>query len=249
MPSNVLIQKLKVELLERYVDYLGLTSSYLYLNGNPVRPVFPKQTACGTYFIIGAYPSARFSVVGSETNVPVHDLDAPFSDETYQDGARVRTVKSSKELEENYLQLLSISRHDCWITNLVKIFLFKKGHVEKYKRLGCSWEPFETRSKFDDFGRASIKWLAKELQIAQPCLVITLGREVAGILRDVKSDEKRNQLLGGQLQEMTIEGEIYPVIHLAHPGIVMCAESDQNPWPRRHREEHIPEARKVIEAI
>lgn len=40
-----------------------------------------------------------------------------------------------------------------------------------------------------------------------------------------------------------------PAIHLAHPGIVMRPESDRNPRPRIHREEHITAAREHIQRL
>jgi len=53
--------------------------------------------------IVGAYPSAKFFTVKKSdgsviTDVPLYDNDSPFSNESYFDGSRVRTIPSGKEL-------------------------------------------------------------------------------------------------------------------------------------------------------
>ncbi|RKY69989.1 MAG: hypothetical protein DRP97_04495 [Candidatus Latescibacterota bacterium] len=140
-------------------------------------------------------------------------------------------------------------RKKCWITVLVRVFLFKEGHLAKHRRLGCAWPERETRSQFECFAHKGMHWLEEELVLAQPKLVITLGAEVAGILRGVKGQKKRNDLLGGELKECQLGAASYPVIHLAHPGIVMRPVSKRNPWPRLHRETHIPVAREIVERL
>jgi hypothetical protein len=106
--------------------------------------------------IVGAYPSARFATIGRERDVPVGDNCGPFSIECYFDGSRVRTVNSGKELEDEYLAPLGLRRQDCWITDLVRVFLFKQGHVDKYRRLGCRWPAAETRRGFEEYARERI---------------------------------------------------------------------------------------------
>jgi uracil-DNA glycosylase len=246
MPNVMSFQK---ELFTNYNSDLSLPEKYNYLHGNPVQPVVPLDTADNGVFIIGAYPSAKFASIGSEWDVPVNDLSCPFSTESYFDGSRVRTVDSGRELEEAYLTPLGLKREECWITNLVRIFLFKDGHVKKYRRLGCDWPVRETRSEFETFALQGMHWLEEELSIAKPQVIITLGAEVVGILQGVKSSQKRNDLLGGDVKEVEIGSVVYPVIHFAHPGIVMRKASGRNPWPRRHLEEHIPEAKKALAEI
>jgi hypothetical protein len=46
---------------------------------------------------------------------------------------------------------------------------------------------------------------------------------------------------------MQLGAEVYRVVHLAHPGIVMRPASERNLWPRLHREEHIPLVREELE--
>jgi uracil-DNA glycosylase len=128
----------------------------------------------------------------------------------------------------------------------VRVFLFKDGHIEKYKRLTCNWPTCETRSKFETFAQKSLYWLEEELSLARPRLVITLGAEVVGVLQNEKKQKERNALLGGGLKEFKLGTSFYPVIHLAHPGIVMRPVSKSNPWPQLHCDEHIPAAKKVL---
>ncbi|MCD6333844.1 MAG: hypothetical protein J7M27_00735 [Candidatus Latescibacteria bacterium] len=243
------IQDFQRRLYANYTSDLPLPPTYKYIYGNSVQPVIPLDTAQGGVCIIGAYPSAHFATIGAERDVPVGDHCGPFSTERYFDGSRMRTVASGDELEKTYLSRLGLLRKKCWITELVRVFLFKEGHLAKYRRLGCAWPERETRSQFECFAHKGMHWLEEELVLAQPKLVITLGAEVAGILRGVKGQKKRNDLLGGKLKECQLGAASYPVIHLAHPGIVMRPVSKRNPWPRLHRETHIPVAREIVERL
>jgi uracil-DNA glycosylase len=243
------IRDFQKRLFAAYKNDLSLPSNYQYIYGNPVQPVVPLDTSQSGVCIIGAYPSARFATIGSEQNVPVGDNCGPFSTERYFDGTRVRTVDSGKELEQAYLTPLGLQRSQCWITDLVRVFLFKKEHIAKCRRLGCEWPERETRSQFEEYAAQGMHWLEEELALARPRLVITLGAEVAGILRQVKGRQKRNAWLGGEVRPLKLGGKAYQVVHLAHPGIVMRPESERNPWPRLHREEHIPALREELEGM
>ena len=241
-----LIQSFQQRLYANYKNDLSLPPTYKYLYGNPVGPLVPLDTAQGAVLMLGAYPSARFATIGSERDVPVGDNCGPFSSELYFDGARVRTVASGAELEQAYLTPLGLRREQCWITDLVRVFLFKEGHLAKYRRLGCPWPERETRSQFETLAQQGLHWLAEELALVRPRLVITLGAEVAGILQRVNGQSARNALLGGDEKELRLGSASYPVIHLAHPGIVMRPAAGGNRWPRLHQEVHIPAARAVI---
>ena len=229
-----------------YRDRVSLPQPYAYLYGNPVQPVVPLDTALDGLFLLGAYPSARFATIGAERDVPVADICMPFSNERYFDGSRVRWVNSGAELAGAYLAPLGLRRAQCWITNLVRVFLFKEGHVAKYRRLGCAQPARETRTQFEALAAEGMHWLEEELALARPRAVITLGAEVAGVLQGVRGQKARNILLGGEVRELKVGAGTYPVIHLAHPGIVMRATSARNPWPRLHREEHVPRAREAL---
>jgi uracil-DNA glycosylase len=158
-------------------------------------------------------------------------------------------VESGRELNEAYLIPLGLKRNQCWLTNLVKVFVFKEGHTKKYRHLDCTWPPRPNRDDFEHYAHKSKDWLAEELEAARPRAIITLGTEVAGVLQEVRGQKKRNALLGGDVKPLSIAGKEYPAIHLAHPGITMRKATDRNPWPRLHREKHIPAAHQHIADI
>lgn len=233
LPSE--IKEFQQRLYREYKKDLSLPEPYQYLYGNPVEPVVPLDTTPNGIFVIGAYPSSRFAAIQSERDVPIGDNCGPFSTERYFDGTTIRTVDSGNELEHAYLQPLELKREQCWITDIVRLFLFKEGHIGKYRRLGCPWPAHETRSQFEEFAREGFRWLVEELTLAQPKIVITLGSEVAGILQKITGQKQRNNLLDGEIKELIIDNACYPVIHFAHPGIVMRPESERNPWPGLHK--------------
>ena len=95
-----------------------------------------------------------------------------------------------------------------------------------------------------------MQFLAEELELAEPRVILTLGAEVAGILREVSSPEERNRLLTGQMSdELLIGSRRYNAIHLAHPGIVMRPATEQNKWPVKHRDEHVPAACRALRSL
>ena len=120
---------------ETYKYKAKINSESCYLHGNPLKVHVPVDTALNGLMIIGAYPTAHFNMINSINDVPVSDHLYPFSDEIYFDGSRIRTVESGRELQELLFQPLGIKREDCWITDLVKVFLFKEGHIKKYRAL------------------------------------------------------------------------------------------------------------------
>jgi uracil-DNA glycosylase len=75
----------------------------------------------------------------------------------------------------------------------------------------------------------------RELKLSKPTLVITLGREVAGIITGTRGDAARNKLLSGDVKRIRIGDVEVDAAHLPHPGIVMrkAKEGDgsSNPWP------------------
>ena len=107
--------------------------------------------------------------------MPVADNLGPFESERWFDGSRVRKQPSARELEELFLQPLSVARETCWITDLVKVFLFKKGHISRYEKLNAVAPAGYVRERFFELGKKSLPWLEKELMTAKPSFVITLG--------------------------------------------------------------------------
>jgi hypothetical protein len=244
------ITSLQQSMLREYAASIGLDGSVHYYGGARLRPVVPLDTAVNGVFILGAYPSARFESVGSENDVPVGDNLGPFEPERYFDGTRVRTQKSADELKTFYLELLKIERRACWVTDIVKVFLFKEGHRAKYTRLGVTAPPGYERERFEELAGRSMAWIERELMVARPRIVITLGAEIAGLLHGVKSQAGRNALLGPTISPVGFGSVEVPTVHLAHPGIVMRkADDGKNPWPRLHEEEHIPALRAALRSL
>jgi len=249
------ILKFQQRLVKEYNSSLNLPADYRFINGVPVLPVPPLDLAQDGVMILGAYPTALFARIGSERDVPIGNISRPFVDETYFDGSSARQVEAGKELTDRYLRPLQLRRNQCWITNLVRVFLFKQGHLDKYRRLGYQVKFPERTKCFEALGGsdANLVWFYEELQIAKPRVVITLGAEVAGILRDAKSSSARSKLLDGTLREFELGGKVFPCIHLAHPGITMRSSSShtgtkRNQWHEKNVE-HCKAACSVLDEL
>lgn len=243
MPSK---SRLLKQIYTEYSTSVGLSDDAKYLHGTPLRPVVPLDQGRQGLFVIGAYPSARFAQLGKASNVPVADNLGPFESERWFDGACVREQPSARELNDLFLTPLKLRREECWITDLVKVFLFKPGHVQKYFDLGAKPPRGYTRDRFFELGERSMEWLQLELKAAQPKLVITLGAEVAGVLRGVRSFAAQVKLLEPHVSQCPIGTEKFPVMHCAHPGILMRKGDKKNPWPERHDKEFVPALRKAM---
>lgn len=234
------VSQLQRSIFRDYAGSVGLDSDARYLDGTPLRPVVPLDVAVGGVMVIGAYPSARFAVIGKERDVPVADNLGPFENERWFDGARVREQPSARELQDLFLGPLGVSRADCWITDLVKVFLFKSGHRKKYERLGAESPPGYERERFPELANRSLPWIAREIGAAKPRVIITLGAEVAGQLRGETAARSQVALLKPEIGYVTVAGADVPIIHCAHPGILMRATAT-NRW-----RESIPQ---YVEAI
>lgn len=189
-----------------YKSKIGLPSGYAFSSCVSIDALPPIDTVREKVFIIGAYPSAVF-----KGGVPTGNLLKPF-DPTPHAG---KVNKSAQELKTHYLEPLGLTREDCWTTNLVKVFLFKYGHTRKLADPGAH---FGSRDEFDDLATLSLPWIGKELEIARPRLIITLGAEVAGVVRDVSGDKKRVALIDYKIQQVAIGVRTYRVLHMVHPG-------------------------------
>lgn len=234
------IQKLQQDIYHNYAKRVGLDPEAVYLHGTILRPVVPLDTGKKGLFILGAYPSARFALIDGISDVPTADNLGPFESERWFDGCRVRQQPSARELEELFLEPLSLQRSTCWITDLVKIFLFKQGHIERYKKLNAVVPSGYLREDFFDLAKKSLLWLEKELEAAQPVFMITLGAEVAGVLRGIRSKTAQIKLLKPEYSTLTVGSISVPVMHCAHPGILMRRNDSKNPWPSKHCHEFLP---------
>jgi hypothetical protein len=75
-----------------------------------------------------------------------------------------------------------------------------------------------------------------DIEAAAPRLLVTLGSEIAGVLRSVRGQQRRNQLLTGVPLDISLGEHTIPAVHLAHPGILMRkGDSERNRWPAEHQ--------------
>lgn len=189
------------------------------------------DTVTNGLMIIGAYPTAHFNVIGRHRDVPVGDHLYPFSNEVYFDGSSVNTVKSGKEIEGYFLTKLDYSREKCWITDLVKVFLFKQGHIDKYEALGFKGHK-ESRSQFRTLGEKSKIYIDEEIMLAEPKIILGLGTEVNSIMLGVS--EKQAIDLMGKAQKLGyfVNERLYCYMPVPHPGILMRNTKGSAKWKK-----------------
>lgn len=227
-----------------YKQDLGLDDNYTYLYGNPIKVHVPVDTATNGLMIIGAYPTAHFQTIKSIPDVPVEDHLYPFSTEKYFDGSSIRTVKSGEELEEYYLKDLGIKRGQCWITDLVKVFLFKKGHTDRYLKLGFNnFSP--NRHKFKDYANCSLPFIEDEIKLANPKVILTLGAEVTSVIHQC-SLEKATAMIKPEAIQRTVHNKKYNFFAVPHPGILMRNTEGSEKWRGILKDQIIPVIRRFL---
>ena len=235
------IQLLRKSIYTTYAESVGLDPHARYVQGTPLRPVVPLDAAREGVFLLGAFPSARFHQIDGTRDVPVGDNLGPFESERWFDGVRVREQPSALELENHFLRPMDLARGECWITDLVKVFLFNKGHRKKYEALSASPPAGYWRERFHEIGERSVPFLEQELRMARPRLMLTLGREVAGVLNGIRSPPAQTVLLVPKVKELAIGGMTLPTMHCAHPGALMRISY----WRTRHETEFVPALRQA----
>src|ERR1035437_1323089 len=212
-----------------YKREVRLPEYYSYLYGNPIKVHVPIDTAVNGVMIIGAYPTAHFNVMGSHSDVPVEDHLYPFSNESYFDGSSVNNVKSGAEIEKYFLNNLKLTRSDCWITDLVKVFLLKEGHIKKYEALGYTGHK-ETRSMFRKLAERSKTYIDEEIELANPTIIFGLGTEVNSIMLTMSDTKVQTQMSTSSKVDYVLNGNIYNYFPVAHPGILMRNTSGPTNW-------------------
>jgi hypothetical protein len=239
------IQQYQKKCSKEYLKSIKFPKENTYLYGNPVRTVIPIETAIGKIMIIGPQPAAKVFFANDIPDVPLYDATAPFSIEPYYDGNRVRSSYTGQELKEVILDTLEIPREKCWLTSLVKVFLFDDDHVKKYKRLGK--EIKENRSHYSEYADKSMPWLRQELEIANPKAIILLGPEVISSMLLISEEEAKN-LITGEVVEKKIIWKNSNFICLPPPGVI-SNRSARNPWPRIFNIKIGPKAREEIRRL
>lgn len=247
MDKETEIRRFQQRCFAQYASTVGLPSSYTYPDGNPIRPVLPVCTRVRSLMIVGAYPSARFeqrlSTEGSRHRlVPVADNLAPFAVEEYFDGIQTRRLTSGDGLAEYILAPLGCRPRDCWITDLVKVFLYKSEHGESCSAACPGFRVPVLRGDFTDIATKSLPWLRQEVGLAQPKLVITLGEEVARVVAsDFRSDNE--SLLADRVVTLR-ELDDVPAILAPHPDA--CR---RNPKWRDHLRAQMQRARGILSSV
>lgn len=239
------IQQYQKKCSREYLKSIKFPKENTYLYGNPVQTVVPIETAIGKIMIIGPQPAAKVYFEKDIPDVPLYDATAPFSIEPYYDGNRVRSSYTGQELSEVILETLEIPREKCWLTTLVKVFLFDDDHVKKYKRLGK--EIKENKSQYHELALKSMPWLRDEIEIANPKAIILLGPEVISSLLLISEDEAK-ELITGDVVEKKIIWKNSNFICLPPPGVIMD-RSARNPWPRKFALQIGPKAAKEIRRL
>jgi hypothetical protein len=232
-------------LSKEYLESIRFPKGTSYLYGNPVSTVIPIETAIGKVMIIGPQPAARVYFVNDIPDVPLYDGAAPFSIEPYFDGSRVRSSYTGQELSEVILETLELQREHCWLTSLVKVYLFDDDVVKKYHRLGKDVQ--ENRSKYSDYANKSLKWIRHEIEIANPYAIVLLGEQVISSLLLV-SEEQAREYMTGKVVEKKIIWKNSNFICLPPPGAILD-RSARNPWPRKFAIQIGPTAVKELERL
>lgn len=224
------IKEYQQDCWKNYKTKIGLPENYNYLYGNPVKVHVPIDVATGGLMVVGAYPTAQFNTINGINDVPVADHLYPFSNDTYFDGSRTRQVKSGEELEEFFLKRLEYPRSKCWITDLVKVFLFKEGHVSKYHQLGFPGF-LANRKSFMDLASSknNLRYLYNEIELAQPKVILLLGEEVTSVVMNIPRAEA-NRLLQNECPDLPVNEKPYKIVASPHPGILMRQGEAGDKW-------------------
>ncbi|MGW8314420.1 MAG: uracil-DNA glycosylase family protein [Bacteroidales bacterium] len=230
---------------KEYQESIRFPKETTYLYGNPVQTVMPLQTAIGKLMVIGPHPAARLYFLDNIPDVPLYDSNAPFASEPYYDGSRVRNSLMGEELKEVILETLGVKEEDCWLTTLVKVFLFDNDHVKKYHTLGK--EIRENKSRYMEFANKSIAWIRQEIEIANPYAVVLMGEEVISSLLLV-SEEEALQFMTGEAIEKQVIWKNTNFICLPRPGLLLD-RSARNPWPRKFAVKIGPTAAREVERL
>jgi len=219
--SENLVLKYQQKCFREYMRSVGFPEPYTFPDGNHITPLPPVQTATGGMMIVGAYPSARFerrpsrSQPGRYRLVPIANNLQPFGYEQYFDGMQVRTLTSADGLVAYVLNKLELSLEQCWITDIVKAFLFKPEHVDSCTDVHPAFIVAANRQLFTEYAEKSMNWLNEEVHLCSPRLIVTLGEEVAQVVSGKKSASAVD-LLSGEISQSDRLGN-YPVLHLRHP--------------------------------
>jgi uracil-DNA glycosylase len=227
----------------QYKETIGYPEERTFLYGNPVEVAVPLEVATGKAMVIGLNPAAKAYEVEGQKEVPLYSSSFPFSAEKYFDGKSVQNIAGSDDLAA-LLQKLGIAREDCWLSTLIKIYLFNSKDVAKYNKLG-NFKVAPDEFNFKEYGAKSMPWIEEEAGIAEPQLIILLGLETISLFYDL-SPTKAKHLVDGQLKELRMGRKSFPALCLQDAGL-MLNNNKRNPWPEVFENKVLPAARKSLQ--
>lgn len=229
----------------QYKKSIGYPAERSFLMGNPVEVVVPMETAADGVMVVGFHPPAKTYEVKDQKDVPLYSTSFPYTDEYYFDGREVRKVGGSEYLDQ-VLEKLEIERSNCWITTLIKLYLFSSKDVIKYNKLG-NFKVAPDEFNFKEWGEKSLPWLEAEVLLANPKLVLLSGLETISLFFDV-SPTKAKHLIDGELRELKFGRKRVPALCLQDMEL-MVNNNKRNPWPEVFDRRVLPPARKIISSL
>lgn len=230
---------------KQYKESIGFPQERTFLYGNPVEVAVPCQLVQDKVMVIGFHPLAKLYDVNEQKAVPLYSAGFPFGEEQYFDGKHVVSVPGRQDLE-HVLGKLGIKLEDCWLTTLIKIYLFSSKDVAKYNALG-NFKVAPDEFNFKEYGTKSVSWIQQEVNLANPELVILVGLETISLFYDV-SPTKAKHLIDGELKELKFGRKKVSVLCLQDPEL-MINNNKRNPWPEVFENKVLPAARESLKGF
>lgn len=235
------IQAYQKRCYRQYKKSIGYPAERSFLWGNPVEVVVPAETATGGVMVVGFHPQARTYEVEDQKEVPLYSASFPYSREEYFDGREVKRMDSDHL--DAVLQKMGVDRSSCWVTSLIKLYLFSSKDVIKYNKLG-NYKVAPDEFNFKEWGEKSLPWLEEEVVLANPQLILLSGLETISLLYDV-SPTKAKHLIDGELREHKFGRKRVPVLCLQEMEL-MVNNNKRNPWPEVFERKVLPPAKKAV---
>lgn len=242
-------------------DCLVPTNHPFYWSEEAVAPLVPTYVNTGDIMMIAAYPTAAFANFEDLKirNVPSFDIFEVLADTRYFDGEGIRDVRAGTVFRLCYLDPLGIRRSRLWLTNTVKCFLFDKGQSDRHAKLPLL-KPIRilpARENFFKCANPCVKnWLMRELKLAVPKIVFTIGSEAAEVVHGYYGNAPAGffkNLVGVPLkagEKANASDRRIPefadkhVFHFIHPGFIM--REPKAPLTKAHWDLHLPAAFKFL---
>ena len=226
----------------QYKESIGYPQERAFLYGNPVEVALPVDVVDNKAMVVGFHPLARTYDVEDQKDVPLYSVGFPFREEQYFDGKQLVSTPGRKDLA-TVLGRLGISLDDCWLTTLVKIYLFSSKDVAKYNKLG-NYKVAPDEFNFKEYGAKSMPWIQQEINLASPELLILVGLETISLFYDL-TPTKAKHLIDGELKEFKSGKKTLPVLCLQDPEL-MINNNKRNPWPEVFEDKVLPVAKKSL---